>query len=128
LIGVILIEPPLNGTRRNCQRLTAGRGLDGFQIQIAGCARADQRVDFVGDFLFEDFFEAPFFAAAVASATSSTSCRRLHSSLASANCSATFQNFRPSSSCRLTLGISCSSGTVLMTVLPPTFLEMTQPP
>jgi hypothetical protein len=27
-----------------------------------------------------------------------------------------------------TLGRCCSSGTVLMTVLPPTFLEMTQPP
>ena len=125
---MILVESPLNGTRRNCQRLTAGRNLDGFQIQIAGGARTDQRVDLGDDFLFEGFFEAPFFAAVIAPVTSSASCRRLHSSLASANCSATFQNFRPSSSCRLTLGICCSSGTVLMTVLPPTFLEMTQPP
>jgi hypothetical protein len=98
VIGVILIEPTLDGSCGNCQSSVAGCILDGFQIHAAGRARTDQRVDLGDNLLFEGFFKAPFLAVAFAAAWSCFNCDLASSSLASANWSHNRQKRCPSCS------------------------------
>ena len=50
LVGVVGVEPPGHGFRRNLERLSPGRPLQGFEVDIRQPAFADQVFHLGGDF------------------------------------------------------------------------------
>jgi hypothetical protein len=69
VIGVVGVEPVLDGTRRHRQRLAPHGRLHRLEVQPVGGARRDQRFDLLDDLRFEGRFEAPFLAASCAAAS-----------------------------------------------------------
>ena len=72
LVGVVGVEPPGHGFRRNLERLSPGRPLQGFEVDIRQPAFADQVFHLGGDFGREPGLKS-FFLTALACLASSIS-------------------------------------------------------
>ena len=72
LVGVVGVEPPGHGFRRNLERLSPGRPLQGFEVDIRQPAFADQVFHLGGDFGREPGLKR-FFLTALACLASSIS-------------------------------------------------------
>jgi hypothetical protein len=83
VVGAIRVEPLLHGPSRHAKRTTAGRCLDGLEVQPVDCARTYERFDLGADFRGEGFFEPPFLAASCEVASGASNSASAHGSQAS---------------------------------------------
>ena len=80
VIGVVGVEPLLDGARRHRQRPAPHRRLHRLEVEPVGRPRRDQRVDLLDDRRVEGRFEAPFLAASCAAAAGVSSSASAHCS------------------------------------------------
>ncbi len=68
MIRAVGVETLLHRACGDMKRLPPGGHLDGFEIELLGSPRPDQRFNFVDDLDLEDRREAPFLAASAEAA------------------------------------------------------------
>jgi hypothetical protein len=85
MVGGVRVEPTLNRSRGNLQRLTARGRLDRLEVQALRRAMTYEPFDLLGNLGLEGFFEAPFLAASASEAASgdARNCASHNRSLAS---------------------------------------------
>jgi len=115
VVGVVGVEPPLDGTRGQCEGLSAYGGLDGLEVQTVDGARTYERLYLGDDFGLEGFLEPPF----LASASDALSLALHNCSLVSIISRTTLRKRRYSAICALVTA-TASDPITRVTVLPRT--------
>jgi hypothetical protein len=100
VVGLIVIQPAFDGTRRDVQRAPACRRLDCLEVQPVDAPGAYERLDLGDDLRVEDRLEPPFLAASSPETASGVSnWASAHRSHTRQYASTRFRNSWPDSTC-----------------------------